>query len=158
MGRPEKITSALLDASSLLGVVTGEQAFTCLEPLLAAVDREEIRLVESTAILIEVRPHYNGDSSENVRVREDLLALLQSRKTHLVDVNTVVARKAGQLAADLGLTTWDAVHLATAILSGVDVLIVRDSKFPEGNHEGVWVTGPFDINEGNLLSLLSEMD
>lgn len=61
------------------------------------MDREAIRLVESTAILIEVRPHHNGDSWENVRVREDLLALLQSRKTHLVDVNTVVTRKAGQL-------------------------------------------------------------
>jgi predicted nucleic acid-binding protein len=156
VGRPEKITSALLDASSLLGVVTGEQAFTCLKPLLEAVDREEIRLVESTAILIEVRPHHNGDGPENVRVREDLLALLQSRKTQLVDVNTVVARKAGQLATDLGLKTWDAVHLATAILSGVDVLIVRDGKFPEGDYEGVWVTGPFDINEGNLLSLLPD--
>lgn len=46
MGRPEKITSALLDASSLLGVVTGEETFACLKPLLAAVDREEIRLVD----------------------------------------------------------------------------------------------------------------
>lgn len=158
MGRPDKITSALLDASSLLGVVTGEQAFTCLKPLLAAVDRDEIRLVESTAILIEVRPHHNGDSPENARVRADLLALLQSRKTHLVDLNTVVARKAGQLAADLGMKTWDAVHLATAILSGVDVLIVRDGKFPEGDYEGVWVTGPFDIDEDNLLSLLRGED
>jgi predicted nucleic acid-binding protein len=158
VGRPEKITSALLDASSLLGVVTGEETVAGLKPLLAAVDREEIRLVESTAILIEVRPHHSGDSPENVRVRDDLLALLQSRKTHLVDVSTMVARKAGQLAADLGLKTWDAVHLATAILSGVDVLIVRDHKFPEGDYEGVWVTGPFDINEGNLLSLLPDGD
>ena len=46
MGRPEKITSALLDASSLLGVVMGEETFACLKPLLAAVDREEIRLVD----------------------------------------------------------------------------------------------------------------
>jgi hypothetical protein len=46
--------------------------------------------------------------------------------------------------------------VATAILAEVDVLIVRDGRFPEGNYEGVWVTGPFDINEGDLLGLLGQ--
>jgi predicted nucleic acid-binding protein len=156
VGRPDKVESALLDASSLLGVVTGEPAFACLKSLLAAVDRGEVRLVESTAILVEVRPHYEDDGAENARVREDLLALLQSRRTQLVDVNTVVARKAGQLAADLGLKTWDAVHLATAILAGVDVLVVRDHRFPEGDYEGVWVTGPFDLDDDKIPGLLVE--
>nr|WP_260173729.1 PIN domain-containing protein [Nocardioides albus] len=143
-----------MDASALLGLVTGEPAFACLKPLLVAVDRGEIRLVESTAILIEVRPHHDDDDEENARAREDLHDLLQSERTQLVDVNTVVARKAGQLAAELGLKTWDAIHLATAILARVDVLIVRDRKLPEGDYEGVWVTGPFDLNEDNLLGLL----
>lgn len=150
MGRPDRIESALLDASSLLGVVTGEPAFACLRSLLAAVDRGEVRLVESTAILVEVRPHHVGDGDENARVREELLALLQSRRTQLVDVNTAVARKAGQLAADLGLKTWDAIHLATAILAKVDVVIVRDGKFPVGECEGVWVTGPFNLDDDKL--------
>lgn len=46
---------------------------------------------------------------------------------------------------------WDAVHLATAILAGVDVFIARDHKFPEGEHEGVYVTGPFDIDDDKLF-------
>lgn len=154
MARPEKIKSALLDASALLGLVTGEPAFACLKPLLDAVDRGDIRLVESTAILVEVRPHHGRDDEQNARVRADLLSLLQSERTQLVDVNTVVARKAGQLATDLGLKTWDAVHLATAILAKVDVLVVRDGRLPEGDYEGVWVTLPFDLNEDNLLGLL----
>lgn len=152
MGRPDKVESVLLDASSLLGVVTGDPAFACLRSLLAAVDRGEVRLVESTAVLVEVRPHHDGDGEENARTREDLLALLQSRGTQLVDVNTLVARKAGALAADLGLKTWDAIHLATAILAVVDVLVVRDHKFPAGDYEGVWVTGPFDIDEDKLFT------
>lgn len=150
MGRPERIKTALLDASSLLGVVTGEPAFACLRSLLAAVDRGDLRLVESSAILVEVRPHHDADGEQNARVREHLLALLQSPRTQLVDVNTLVARKAGQLAAELGLKTWDAVHLATAVLAEVDVLIVRDGKFPVGEYEGVWVTGPFDLDDDKL--------
>ena len=156
MARPEKIERALLDASALLGVVTGDPDFACLGPLLEAVDAGQIRLVESTAILVEVRPKHGRDDERNARVRADLLALLQSRKTDLIDVNTVVARKAGELAADLSLETWDAVHLATAILGKVDVFVVRDGKLPMGEYEGVWVTGPFDLNEGNLLGLIRD--
>ena len=157
MARPEKIRSALLDASALLGYVKGEPEFACLRSLMAAIDAEHVRLFESSAILVEVRPHHDRDSPEIAHARDGLLSLLESPKTTLVDVSTVVARKAGQLAADLGLDTWDAVHLATAILAEVDVLVVRDGKFPEeGDYEGVYVTGPFDVNEGNLLGLIPD--
>ncbi|HVX69974.1 MAG TPA: PIN domain-containing protein [Mycobacteriales bacterium] len=153
MARPDKIESALLDASSLIGVVQGEEEFACLKSLLAAVDRGTIKLVESTSILTEVLPHHARDSETHRRAREGVLALLESPDTQLVDVNTIVARKAGELRAKHpGLKTWDAIHLATAILARVDVLIVRDSKFPEGDYEGVYVSRPFDIDEDKLFS------
>lgn len=44
------------------------------------------------------------------------------------------------------------MHLATAVLAGVDVLVVRDGKFPMGEYEGVYVTGPFDIDEDKLFT------
>lgn len=111
-------------------------------------------MVESTAILTEVRSRHGTDDPDRARAREALRSLLKSPRTHLVDVNVLVARKAGELAANLGLKTWDAVHLATAVLTGVDVMVVRDGRLPEGEYEGVYVTGPFDLNEGNLLGLL----
>ena len=79
-------------------------------------------------------------------------ALLESPTTRLIDVSTAVARKAGELRSKHGLKTWDAVHLATAILANVDILIVRDNKFPEGKYEGVHVTGPFDIDDDKLFA------
>jgi predicted nucleic acid-binding protein len=71
--------------------------------------------------------------------------------TQLIDVSTAVARKAGELRVRHGLKTWDAVHLATAIVADVDILIVRDHKFPEGEYEGVYVTAPFDIDDDKLF-------
>lgn len=153
MGRPDKVESALLDASSLLGVVQGEEEFACLRSLLAAIDRGEVRLVESTAILTEVLPRHANDTEVHTRAREGIRALLEAQDTQLVDVSTVVARKAGDLRAEYGLKTWDAIHLATAILAGVDVLIVRDHKFPFGDCEGVHVSRPFDIDEDKLFSV-----
>lgn len=152
MGMPEKVESALLDASSLLGVIVDDAEFRCLGSLLAAVDRGEVQLVESTAILTEVLVTHPKDTPKHALARETMRALLESPETQLVDVSTVVARKAGELRVRHGLKTWDAVHLATAILAGVDVLVVRDHKFPEGRYEGVHVTGPFDIDGDKLFT------
>lgn len=154
MGRPDKIESALLDASALIGVIKGDAEFECLKSLLAAVDRGEVRLVESTAMLAEVQPEHDGDTGLHALARETVRALLEAPATELVDISAVVARKAGDLRVKHRMSTWDAVHLATAILAKVDVLVVRDGKFPKGDCEGVWVTGPFDLNEGNLLGLI----
>lgn len=152
MARPDKIESALLDASSLVGVVQGEEEFACLKSLLAAVDQGAIKLVESTAILAEVLPHHARDTETHKLARESVRALLESPDTQLVDVTTVVARKAGDLRAKLGLKTWDSIHLATAVLARVDVLIVRDHKFPLGEYEGVHISRPFDIDEDKLFT------
>lgn len=151
MGRPDKVESALLDASSLLGVVQGEENFECLRSLLAAVDRGEVRLVESTAILTEILPRHARDTEAHTRARDGIRTLLESPDTQLVDVSTVVARKAGDLRAEHGLKTWDAIHLATAVLARVDVLIVRDSQFPFGDYEGVHISPPFDIDDDKLI-------
>lgn len=152
MARPDKIESALLDASSLLGVVQGEEEFACLKSLLAAVDRGAIKLVESTSILAEVLPHHSRDTETHKRAREGVRALLESPDTQLVDVTSVIARKAGDLRAEFGLKTWDAIHLATAVLARVDVLIVRDHRFPFGDYEGVHISRPFDVDEDKLFS------
>jgi predicted nucleic acid-binding protein len=152
VGRPERIGRALLDTSALIGVIKGEPEFEGLKSLLAAVDRGEVVLVESTAILAEVVPEHARDTELHAAARDSVLALLESPTTELVDVSTTVARKAGALRARHGLKTWDAIHLATAILAGVDIVIVRDHKFPAGDYEGVFVSGPFDIDEDKLFS------
>lgn len=151
MGRPEKVESALLDASSLIGVVQGEDEFACLKSLLAAVDRREVRLVESTAIMTEVLPRHASDTEAHSRARNAIRTLLESPDTQLVDVSAVVARKAGELRTLHGMKTWDAIHLATAVCAQVDVLIVRDNRFPFGDYEGVHISRPFDIDDDKLL-------
>lgn len=83
--------------------------------------------------------------------RDGVRDLVRSLAASLVDVSAVVARKAGDLRTELGLRTWDTVHLATAILANVDVLAVRDHKIPEGNYERVYATGPFDLDEDKLF-------
>lgn len=145
-----RIERVLLDASALIGYFKGEPEFECLRSLMAAIDRGEVTLVESTAILAEVVPEHSRDTPEQSQHRKLVRDLLEAPATELVDVSARVARKAGELRASRGLKTWDAVHLATAIIAEADVLIVRDQKFPVATVEGVRVSGPFDIAEGQL--------
>jgi len=58
---PDPVRSALIDASALIGYIKGEAEFACLRSLFTAVDRAEITLVESTAILIEVLSIHDDD-------------------------------------------------------------------------------------------------
>lgn len=152
MGKPDNPKRVLLDASALIGVIKGEPEFECLKSLLAAVDRRVIKLVESTAMLTEVLAKHQRDTPRHVQARVTARALLESRETELIDVSAVVARKAGDLRVEYGLDTWDAIHLATAVLARVDLLFMRDHKFPVGDFEGVYVARPYDIDDDKLFS------
>lgn len=137
-----------MDAPCLIGVITGDHAFAPLRSVLRAVDDNRVTLVESTAILTEVRPiHPQGDLAKRAVTRE----LLESPR-HRVDRRLGGGgRHAGDLCADYGLSTWDGIHLATGIISGVGVVFVRDSKFPtDQTIDGVHVSEPYDIDEDKL--------
>ena len=55
------------------------------------------------------------------------------------------------------MKTWDAVHLATAVLAQCDVCFVADTDFPlDQSVEGVWVSLPFDVEGEHLLNLAEE--
>lgn len=148
MAKPDQVRRALLDASCLIGIIAGDPAFAPLRSLLRAVDADRVTLVESTAILAEVLPiHPHGDPAKRDIIRD----LLESRRTELVDVTTVVARRAADLRIEHGLKTWGAIHLATGIVSSVDVAFVRGSRFPtDRTIDGVYVSEPYDIDADKL--------
>lgn len=150
MGKPnERPRRVVLDASALIGLIDGDADFAVLKSLLSALDDGEAMLVESTAIFGEVLPEHGKDITPAARA--EIIALLRGPDVQIVDVGLTVATKASQLRVRFGLKTWDAIHLATAIVSGADIFIGRDHKFPAGQVvEGVEVRKPFDIFEDRL--------
>ena len=149
MAKDKAPKRVLLDASALIGLIQGDPEFAVLKSLLQALENGEARLVESTAIFVEVLPNRSTDLDPSVR--EDILTLLRGPDVEIVDVNLVVASKAAVLRTQYGLKTWDAIHIATAIVTGADVVIGRDRKFPDGEVvEGVSIREPYDIFEDRL--------
>ncbi len=152
--KPEKVRRVSLDASCWLELIEDTSGTHPLRSLLLAADRGEVVIAASTALLIEVLPeHPASPNSEEARrkVRDRLRAV----ETELIDVGTRVADKAAEYRVRFHpMKTWDAVHLATAVVGECDVLFVSDFDFPlDRNVDGVWVSRPYDIEGEHLLNL-----
>lgn len=147
--KPEVVRRACLDASCLIGIVQGEEAFRPLRSLLQGISAGSVELLASTALLAEFLPNH---PRSNKLLAHDLRNLLKTQAT-LLDVTPSVADLACELRELYGMSTWDAVHLATSITGKADVLFVRDNKFPVDQLvQGVWVSAPFDIEGEHLFS------
>ena len=148
--RPDSVTRVCFDASCLIGIVQGEAVFAPLQSTLDGAADGRIEIIASTAMLAELLPnHPRGNPGAAVELRQ----LLKTQAT-LIDVSPTVAELAGEFREEFGLTTWDAVHLATSVVGNADVLFVRDGKFPtETLVRGVWVSGPYDIEGAHLFNM-----
>lgn len=147
--RPETVGRVCLDSSCLIGVVQGEEAFAPLRSLLTQIASGKVELVASTALLAEFLPNHSRSDRD---LTSQLRGLVKSQAT-LVDVTPSLAEMAADLREEFGLKTWDAIHLATSVLTEADVLFVRDGKFPTGRLvRGVWVSTPYDIEGEHLFN------
>lgn len=153
--RPEVVKRVCLDASCLIGIVQGEEAFAPLRSLLSRITSGKVEMVLSSAILAEFLPNHPRSDRD---MTSELRRLVKSQAT-LIDVTPVLADMTADLRQEFGLKTWDAVHLATSILTECDVLFVRDEKFPTGCIvQGVWVSAPYDIEGEHLFSNVADAE
>lgn len=143
-----KPVRVLVDACCFLVYVTGQvKDVPAARQLLEHIQDGEIQLVESPAILTEVPPKHEGDNASRGGKRLMILGLLESEAVEYVDLTTAVARKAGDYMVSYGLDSMDAIHLATAVLGKVDVLVTLNTlDFPmDHSVEGVLVLSPEDF-------------
>lgn len=154
MAKPEKVRRVSLDASCWIDLIEDTSGTHPLQSLLLAADRGEVVIVASTALLIEVLPEHPASPSSK-EARRKVRDQLRAADTDLIDVGTRVTDKAAEYRVRFHpMKTWDAVHLATAVVGECDVLFVNDSDFPlDLNVDGVWVGQPYDIEGEHLLNL-----
>ena len=114
-----------LDACVLIDYVKGEQRAETIRSTLAHIDKGSITLVSSTLMLTEVLPAHADDGDKHRAVRDAVRSLLVSPRTRLVDVDQAVAQRAADLRLAHRLKTPDAIHLATALIAGAQVMFTE---------------------------------
>ncbi len=121
-------TRVYLDTSPIIYSVEKHLDYwPILEPLWIAAKSSEIKVLSSELTLLEVLvlPFRLG----NQPLIEAYEELLVNSDIELVPIGSSVLRTAARLRSSLNLKTPDAIHAATAAMSGCDHFVSNDTGF-----------------------------
>ena len=117
------------------------------ERIVKDAERGDYQLYTSTITLAEVRRIREKQEQLSQNEIEAVQAFFENDFIRLIEVSRDIGEKAQILGAQYGIFPMDALHLATAIHWGCDVLLVWDKRFSVRFRnelvEGVWVIEPY---------------
>jgi predicted nucleic acid-binding protein len=117
-----------LDANAIIYSVEKIEPFwELLRPLWLTAQRGEAVLFGSELLLLEtlVKPFQIGDDELTDTFRN----LLYSQEMNLLPITRDIIEDAARIRAKMGLKTPDAIHAATALITGCDLFLTNDSGF-----------------------------
>ena len=126
--RPTLGRRTYLDANLYIYAFEGIDTYRMrMAGLLAAIDRQGVRVVASELLLTELLPRPMKDGRQDLVDR--YLELFQStRRFHLAPVDRRVILRSVHLRADFGLRSMDALHLATAFVHDCETFVTNDRR------------------------------
>ncbi len=149
--RPDWPDSVYLDTSALLHAVTEGVYYECVARVLEEGDKGTIRLFVSPLLYVEALGHSRAEPL-NPDVEAQLLKTLDSPRVTFVEFSRFVAKRARTYCHNLRLKPYDAIHLASAVDAGADVLMACDTGFPfDQQVDGVYVSIPYAPGGGGLF-------
>ena len=104
--------------------------------LLAAIDRQGVRVVASELLFTELLPRPMKDGRQDL-VEQYLELFRSTRHIHLAPVDRRVILRSVHLRADFGLRSMDALHLATALVHDCETFITNDRRLSRVNRPRV---------------------
>jgi predicted nucleic acid-binding protein len=117
-----------LDANPVIYSVEKHPVFgPLLQPVWQAAQSSPVEIVSSELVLLEVLvgPLKAGDSV----LADTYEQLFQQPQTRLIPISLAVLREAARIRATTTLRTPDAVHAATALLTGCALFVTNDVGF-----------------------------
>ncbi|MBI5440185.1 MAG: type II toxin-antitoxin system VapC family toxin [Deltaproteobacteria bacterium] len=122
---PEGSTAALDTVALVYLLERHPTHYDTAKGLLSRIEGGEIAGVLSCLVFTEllVPPYRSGDSQ---RAESVLRLLTNFPNLKVVDVTPEISAQAARLRARYGLRTPDAIHAATALNEGADVIVTND--------------------------------
>ena len=126
--RPTLGRRTYLDANVYIYAFEGIEAYrTRMAGLLAAIDRQGVRVVASELLFTELLPRPMKDGRQYMV--ESYLELFRStRRFHLAPIDRRVILRSFHLRADFGRRSMDALHLATALVHDCETFVTNDQR------------------------------
>lgn len=144
MARPENPSSVYLDSNALIYAIVKRPGHEPIAEVLRLAQADKLTVVISTLSYVDVRGWGRTDPYPPDLDRR-CIDVLDDPRLLRVEFTRKVAVNARRVAYTYGLKNPDAIHLASAVEAGVDVLMTADMRFPHGQLvEGVWVDVPYE--------------
>jgi predicted nucleic acid-binding protein len=117
-----------LDTSAFIYLIGKHPTFfSAVEPIFQAVDAGTVQAATSVLTLLEVL--VKPLEANAIALADDFRAAVSaSANLRVIEVDRSVTELAASIRATYGYRTPDAIHLATAQLSGADVFVTNDDK------------------------------
>jgi len=145
VARPENPSSIYLDSNPLIIGALKREGYEPIAEILRLADAGAVSLYISSFSYVEVRG-FGVKEPYDRDVDQLLLGLLDSSRLQRVDVPRAVAVRARRYAHQYTLGNFDAVHLASAVVAGAEVLMTWDKGFSKRRGyavDGVWIDEPY---------------
>ncbi len=133
MAEPNKKFRWALDSGVVIALIKGDEeirgrpASVYSRGLFDRAERGEARIVVSTLCLVEVyKPHPKSSLQDPPKSLESMVRFFQQPFVDVIELDRITASLAQSLAAEDGIPSWDAVHLATAMKGRADCLYSWD--------------------------------
>ena len=120
--------SVYLDANGFIYSMERIEPYgSLLLPMWQAAKRGELEIVSSELVILEtlVKPLRDRDVTLQKLFRE----LFRAREVHLVPTTTSIWESAAHIRATTGLKTPDAIHAASALAAGAELVLTNDPHF-----------------------------
>ena len=126
--RPMLGRRTCLDANLYIYTFEGIETYrTKMAELLAAINRQGVRVIASELLFTELLPRPMKDGRQDM-VERYLELFRSTRRIHLAPVDRRVILRSVHLRADFGLRSMDAQHLATALVHDCETFITNDQR------------------------------
>jgi predicted nucleic acid-binding protein len=119
--------------------------------VLSLAQRGRVELFVSALSYVEVRGQGRADPYD-ADLDQRVLALLDSPRLIQIDFHRALAIRARGYTRAYRLKNYDAVHLASAVEVGAEVLMSYDGDFPKRTTvDGVWIDDPYEPGDPALF-------
>lgn len=151
---PDQYTKPYLDSSGFISfikmeVVKGIERGKIVKHILTNAARGDYPIYTSAFTLAEVNK-LRSQPRNTTDVSEEILAFFENEYIKLVDVDRRIGEEANHFCRQYGLYPADAVHLASALRAGCDVLLAWDDRFQKVNHPTIRIEEPRLLGQQTL--------
>ncbi|MEW2384504.1 type II toxin-antitoxin system VapC family toxin [Micromonospora sp. NPDC047707] len=152
MARPDNPSSVYLDSDTLIYAITEKDGCEPVLAILRLAEARKLEVVISDLSYVEARGWGKGDPYP-AELDQKCRNALDSTNLVRVEFSRRIALRAREYAYRHRLGNYDAIHLASAVEAGVNVMMTWDKELLRARYvDGVWIEEPYEIGDPTLFS------